>query len=1090
MGLPRYSNRECNFTIQGIFISSSINTKLKYISVAHSSVGVLVSGSKYTTIVDLHVMENTIGLHVNHNWANEPMSAVTLIKNTCVTKNVVGIYVSQSVGVVIVNVIATRMKNVSIHMKYCSNTTLNGATIVKGDESDTMNFQILVINCSYTALKNITVTSIKSAVGSIEKQLVGQIQHSGITFFHCETVYLENSTFTNIHSNSVTSTADVRNQPAVITTYNTELFLMNCSFMNNHISSIRAIASTIVAEGNVHFCNISAISGAGFIFSKNSILLPLEGSSVVFENNHASGYGAAFYIETEQFMGIAVSLDRVVQMETFHKGLSSLTKCFVRVIGSRSTARLKFINNRAEKGGDVVYGGQVVSGYDGEWNCLHSFKNISDMTRQSSDTPYRRVASDPSRVCICRDERPDCLIVADTTQHALYPGQTMTVSAAAVGQDFGTVKGEVHTQFLSSSESDISVLNEQQIVQYENKGCKPFNFTVYSTCGDCMAKLVLTTDGREVSKVMTIADNAKLRSIWSIVSSTLNPFTLKSRIWSGLLKLDFVRVQNVIGRFYSFEDYSYGDMFSQGVLRFPIEIYTYPLYINVSFQPCPLGLTPYNSRCDCINLLQQIPSVECDIQGPSITRGGSVWIGTYGNQTVAVSKYCPLYYCKTETTELSLHAPSTNSSHSQCNYRHAGILCGGCQRGLSLALGSEQCLQCSNAYISLILLFALAGILLIVFLKVLNFTVCQGNINGFIFYANVINANKHLYYEQTPTTPITLFIAWFNLDLGIETCFYDGLTVYARTWLQFVFPIYIWCLAGGIIFLANRSRRVAKLSGNNGVPVLATLFLLSYAKIFTTIIKIVTHTKLHTTEGDKLVWSVDGNIDYLGSKHAALFAAAVVALVFLWLPYTLLLLLGKYLHRINCRPVTRTLMKLKPFLDAHYAPFHDRHQHWFGGILIVKAVVLLSSALIPENGTHIVVYSIAIASLLLTFWGQRVFHKNANTTFHVLFFVNLSLLNITRLFFFNDLDNMSKASYILIGLTLVNFLGLVLFKVINYSRSVLGSRGWDYCHCFTKGARDGDDWELYFQASVDRNEESKNDEERETERSIESQPTY
>ena len=41
------------------------------------------------------------------------------------------------------------------------------------------------------------------------------------------------------------------------------------------------------------------------------------------------------------------------------------------------------------------------------------------------------------------------------------------------------------------------------------------------------------------------------------------------------------------------------------------------------------------------------------------------------------------------------------------------------------------------------------------------------------------------------------------------------------------------------------------------------------------------------------MWSVDGNIVYLGPEHAPLFAVAVTVLVFLWLPYTLLLLLGQ-----------------------------------------------------------------------------------------------------------------------------------------------------------------------------------------------------
>ena len=46
----------------------------------------------------------------------------------------------------------------------------------------------------------------------------------------------------------------------------------------------------------------------------------------------------------------------------------SRTECFVHVEGSRSHARLTFINNTAGKGGDVLYGGLLALGYDGDWN--------------------------------------------------------------------------------------------------------------------------------------------------------------------------------------------------------------------------------------------------------------------------------------------------------------------------------------------------------------------------------------------------------------------------------------------------------------------------------------------------------------------------------------------------------------------------------------------------------------------------------------------------------------------------------------------------------------------------------------------------
>ena len=66
----------------------------------------------------------------------------------------------------------------------------------------------------------------------------------------------------------------------------------------------------------------------------------------------------------------------------------------------------------------------------------------------------------------------------------------------------------------------------------------------------------------------------------------------------------------------------------------------------------------------------------------------------------------------------------------------------------------------------------------------------MGTVNGLIFYANIVAGNKAVFLPSGDSNFLTVFVAWLNLDLGIETCFYDGMDAYARTWLQFVFPLY------------------------------------------------------------------------------------------------------------------------------------------------------------------------------------------------------------------------------------------------------------------------------------------------------------
>ena len=107
---------------------------------------------------------------------------------------------------------------------------------------------------------------------------------------------------------------------------------------------------------------------------------------------------------------------------------------------------------------------------------------------------------------------------------------------------------------------------------------------------------------------------------------------------------------------------------------------------------------------------------------------------------------------------------SSSTTDKQCAFNRTGILCGECPDGLSLVLGSSKCLHCSNLYLLLVIAFALAGLILVIFLIVCNLTVSEGMINGLVFYANVVHMNRSIYFPSTEANPLAVFIAWLNLD--------------------------------------------------------------------------------------------------------------------------------------------------------------------------------------------------------------------------------------------------------------------------------------------------------------------------------------
>ena len=215
----------------------------------------------------------------------------------------------------------------------------------------------------------------------------------------------------------------------------------------------------------------------------------------------------------------------------------SRTECFVHVEGSRSHARLTFINNTAGKGGGVLYGGLVALGYDGDWNCLLSFKNISDISQQSG---LSLISSAPSRVCLCNDtSQPDCLTVADPTTLVMYPGQTITIPAVVVGQDFGTVTGSVLAQILHTTDS-VYMGQKQDSIAVEHSQCSNLEYTIFSQIEESAAILVLTHDNREISRLRNEEDNKEITNSWEILNKELNYKTLAQDILCDFIERTIV----------------------------------------------------------------------------------------------------------------------------------------------------------------------------------------------------------------------------------------------------------------------------------------------------------------------------------------------------------------------------------------------------------------------------------------------------------------------------------------------------------------------------------------------------------------------
>ena len=725
--------------------------------------------------------------------------------------------------------------------------------------------------------------------------------------------------------------------------------------------------STLILEGSIDFLANEGYDGGAIAFHSESILMIGLHSKVTFTGNHALHQGGAIYVY-DRIDPTDIYIYRKERVFTFPQ-----MTCFYQAHNKDaiSMAPVVLENNTANDAGSAVFGGWVDI-CDGKWTIKNRllFDTMFNITNNLTD--LSQISSTPIIVCICFNSTPNC--TNSTVQISAYPGQTFYISAVAVGQRLGIVPTIIRSTIVPIQSTIPSTLETLQYSQKVGRVCTELSYTV-----------------RSLQKQETV-----------------------------ILSVDESVLQNIIRKHEAFSEKQLPDIF-----------------IHLQLKHCPKGFTFYNSSCICDPVLQK-HAISCDINSQRIHRKPLFWIyaidseeapsGSLPMGNVLVHEHCPFDYCKPYSLNLSLESPD-----EQCAFNRSGILCGACQHNLSHVLGSSNCKECSSLWLILFIpALGLAGIILVIFLMVLNLTVSTGTINGFIFYANIVRANQAIFFpHNTNNSFLSWFIAWVNLDLGIETCFYSGLDAYAKTWLQFVFPIYIWLVVILIIVSSYYSIRASRLISRNAVQVLATLFLLSYAKLLRVTITVLSSTTLEYPDGSvRRVWLYDGNVDYLKGKHVPLFMAALLVLLVLSLPYTALLL---FIQCLQLKSKYRALFwigKFKPLFDAYTGPYKDKHRYWTGFLLLVRAALFLIFS-VNVFGDPAINLLTVVATVLFLFFkiiiSKGVYKVHYLNILEYTFILNLGTLSAASLYTRLTDGNQSALTYTSVSIAFVTFGGVALY---------------------------------------------------------------
>ena len=221
------------------------------------------------------------------------------------------------------------------------------------------------------------------------------------------------------------------------------------------------------------------------------------------------------------------------------------------------------------------------------------------------------------------------------------------------------------------------------------------------------------------------------------------------------------------------------------------------------------------------------------------------------------------------------------------------------------------------------------------------------------------------------------------------------------------------------------SSRILRWTYIRSLPVLATLFLLSYTSIFQVVLTVLfsysTITQLRSGD-QQLVWSIDASVPLFGLKFTILFITCLVLFLPL-IPFNIILLFTRYLSQF------RIINQFKPLLDALQGSYKDKYYYWTSVCIMLKGLffafyALSSNVRVILSTTVLIIFSISRASI----------SPNKSKLVHIQEL--LLLMNLTIIYVVASQGIFSTITNVMISLAFFQFCTIVFYHFLTYT-----------CHC-------------------------------------------
>ena len=446
---------------------------------------------------------------------------------------------------------------------------------------------------------------------------------------------------------------------------------------------------------------------------------------------------------------------------------------------------------------------------------------------------------------------------------------------------------------------------------------------------------------------------------------------------------------------------------------------------DITLVDCKPGYIPNNKTCECA-ATEYLGLITCD---PKVLLRHGYWMGFCApNSKVLCTGYCPYGFCsyhKMNPKSWTHPLPDNSSSldYQICGPYRTGRLCGKCADNHSVyfhswkyTCGPER--LCHLGWFFYLLSEILPLTLFFLIILVFNISFTSGNINCFVFYAQILdalatNTNEFPFSITIIRDILTFFYRPFNLNFfsleQLSFCLWKGASVMDLLIIRYAtvgFALVLVLLT--ILVVRSRCGRFkifSKFYTPNSILIhgLSAFFVLCYSQCARVTFHILTYFCLYSTDfycKEKAVNHI-GYMNYFEGDHVKYAIAAIFVLIFLIIIPPLLLLLYPLMFKLLglCKlsesKLVGFLWRVMPIqlLDSFQSSFKDNFRFFAGLYFFYRAIILSAYA---YTRILLVFYIIVQIQLTVALALHAIFQphkKRRHNIIDSLLFTNLTIIN-------------------------------------------------------------------------------------------------